>query len=145
MKVKIKEKFEATIYNPATRNFEGGSWHARVTIDGKLPITEIKKIQNIIDEFDHSSIVPDQFVKEEEIKIISKRYTVLRNCNQLSDMLIGVASVIIEKLKKTDEKLAMRTIMIEFWRDNNDVEFEIERYDLDSSSVEIVAHRAEEN
>jgi len=143
MKIKIKEKFEVTIFNPATRNFEGGSWHARVTVDGKLPISEIKKVQNTIDEFDHSSVVPDQFVKEEEIKVISKRYTVLKNCIQLSDMVIGMTKVIIDKLKEVDEKLAMRVVMVEFWRDNNDIEFEIERYDLDSSSVEVVAHNAE--
>ena len=143
MKYKIKEKFEAAFYNPATRYFEGGSWHARITIDGVVSIYDIKKIQNIVDQFDHSSIAPVEYIKKEEIENISKRYTLLKNCVQLSDIFIGIAKAIIGEIKKNDEKIAGRAILFEFWRDFRDVIYVIERKDLINSEVEVIEHIAD--
>ena len=143
MKVKIKEKFEVAFFNPATRQFEGGSWHARVTVDGKMKIADIKKIQNVIDRFDHSTVVEKTFITEDEVSKISKRYTVLEGCTNLADMLCGLAKVVVEEIKKIDETIAMRIEKIEFWRDNNDIEFEFDRVDLDECEVKIIAHEVD--
>jgi len=142
MRIKIKEKFEATFFNPATRNFEGGSWHARITVNGRITVFDIKKIQNVVDQFDHSTIAPVEFIKKEEIEKISKRYTLLRNCTQLADMFIGLTKVIIDEIEAIDEKIAAKINLFEFWRDNNDIEFVVERSDLDDSEVEVIEHKA---
>ena len=142
MKVKIKEKFEATFFNHATRSFEGGSWHARVTIDEKVSFHDIKKIQDAIDQFDHSVIAPFEYIKKEEIEKISKRYTLLKNGVQLADMFVGLAKIMIDEIRKIDEKIAERTILFEFWRDNHDIELVVEKFDIDTSMVEVIEHKA---
>ena len=142
MKCKIKKNFEAAFYNPAICCIEGGSWHARITIDGAVPIYDIRKIQNIIDQFDHSTIAPVEYIKKEEIENISKRYTLLKNCVQLSDMFIGTAKAIINEIKKENEKIAERAILFEFWQDFYDVAYVIERKDLINSEVEVIEHVA---
>ena len=142
MKIKVKEKFEATFFNPATRQFEGGSWHARVTVRGNINISDLKLIQNAVDEFDHSTIMPAEFVTLEEIKKINQRYSVFRDANDKTELFIGVSKIILNKVVESNSALASRIEKLEFWRDNNDVEIVIFRADIDESGIKIVEHEA---
>ena len=144
MKIKIKEKFEATFFNPATRFFEGGSWHAKVTVNGEINLTEMKLIQNIIDEFDHSTIVPAEFVTLNEITDISKRYTVLKNAETITQMFEGISKIIFKKITKENVDLGSAITEFEFWRDNNDIEYCVFVIDILDSKVEIIKHEAQE-
>ena len=144
MKTRIKERFEATLFNPATRFFEGGSWHARVTVDGEISIAEMKMIQDVIDEFDHSTIVPIEFVTIDEVEDISKRYTVLRDANTVAQMFEGVSKVIFDKIKGADSDLHSRIGTFEYWRDNNDIEYYFTAADVINSDVKIIKHEAQD-
>ena len=144
MKTRIKEKFEVTLFNPATRFFEGGSWHARVTVDGEISIAEMKMIQDAIDEFDHSTIVPAEFVTLDEVADISKRYTVLRDADTVAQMFEGVSKVIFNKIKDADLDLCTRIETFEFWRDNNDIEYYFVAVDIVDSDVKIIKHEAQD-
>jgi len=132
------EKFEVTIFNPATRQFEGGSWHAKVVVSGVLSMSEVKTIKNVIDELDHSTVAPIEFVALEEIKNISKRYTLTENCTQLADMVIGMGITVYEELVPFRERIQS----IVFWRDNADVEFTIDASHLKTNKIKIIEHQA---
>ena len=131
------EKFEVTISNPATRQFEGGSWHAKVVVNGVLNMHEVKLIRNVIDELDHSTVAPIEFVTLEDIKKISKRYTLTENCTQLADMVIGMGIMVYEELVPFRERIQS----IVFWRDNADVEFIIDKEHLKNNKIKVVEHQ----
>ena len=141
MKTIVHEKFEAAIYNPATRFFEGGSWHAEVVVNGEISRSKIKEIQNVIDEFDHSTIAPVEFITVEELTKINQRFTAVKNANTVPQMLVAVAKYIREKIRIDGEKIVFIDSII-FWRDANDFKIIVEHDDLVEGEIEVAEHRA---
>ena len=91
----------------------------------------------MIDEFDHCTVIPSHFIDEMAAAKVSERcFKVSGNVTQLADLIIGVAKYIVDTVAISDERLAMRIEMIEFWRDNQDMGFEVSRGEISVAEIE---------
>ena len=137
MQTSVIEKFEMALFNPATRQFEGGSWHAKITLEGGLNMMEVKTVRNVIDALDHSTIAPAEFISADEISKINKRFTLLRGCNNLPDMFIGISILLIYNVEKLFDPTS-KVVKISYWRDNDDVEFTVSASRVNVNSTIVV-------
>ena len=119
MKCKIFEKFEVAIFDPATREYRGGSMHAAVIVDGKVTRQQIADVQAVMDNFDHSTVVSDAFATKEELAAVSERGAVVSNAADYCDMMMALAKHFVIQVSA----LGLTATKIKIWSDKGDVEF----------------------
>ncbi len=135
MRTVIHEKFEVTIFNPATRQFEGGSYHAEIEVEGALTKHTIKLMQDVVDQFDHSTVVPSHLISKDEVAKISQRYTVIDDATDFVDMLAGIARTIVSEIAVNKIEIE-ELLSITFYSDNFDAKYIFQLSDLDKVSIE---------